>query len=102
MAWRTPISRSRASSAASSSVSSERAADRPVLTRRNTISGLGRAGGEGSAIGIVSAGRRSIASTEWMSAPRRWNTSAMPPCEAMPASCAFMLSNTGPSVSVRS
>ena len=36
-----------------------------------------------------------------MSEPSSLNTPLMPVCDAMPASLAFMLSNSGPSVSVR-
>ena len=70
---------------------------RRSLQRRTAVSMPLRGGGAGSG----SPSTASICSTSYTSEPSRRNTSCMPVCDAMPASCAFMPSNSGPSVSVR-
>ena len=67
------------------------------LHRRTAVSIPLRGGGPGSG----SPSSASICSTSYTSEPSRRNTPCIPVCDAMPASCAFMPSNSGPSVSVR-
>ena len=53
------------------------------------------------AIGERVPGTSATDSTRYTSEPRSRNTPVMPACEAMPASLAFMHSNSGPDSSVR-
>ena len=56
----------------------------------------------GGGAGAGARHRARSRATRKMSAPSRRKTPCMPVCEAIPASFAFMLSNSGPSVSVSS
>ena len=93
-----PKCRSSPSSAVSSSPPRSVAAASSAQARRVAASRL-RAGGGGISRG---PGAEPMRSTRNTSAPSSRNTPPMPVCEAMPASFAFMLSNSGPSVRVSS
>lgn len=97
MAWRTAMPSANADNTASSTVSIVVARARRSLQRRTVVNIPQRAGGCGSG----SPSTASIRCTAYTSEPRNTNTEAMPLCDAMPASCAFMASNTAPVVSVR-
>jgi len=97
MACTMPIGCSSTSSSASISDFRSFAPDSRAMQARSVVTSTSGAGGASSAVPYTSL----TDSTRYTSDPRSLNTPVMPACEAIPASLAFMHSNSGPESSVR-